>query len=382
MTRHLIAGVLVVCLLELSFPALSQEAMVQVGGTATIQNGDKVASREAAIAAARWNAVKNVLSRYMKTAVEDEAVASTLRPRILEHAGDYILAEFTRSEGEANGLYQVQLSVKLNERRLVDDVNKLLSKKSGGAVKPRVVVILADPTGILSHAIAEEFNARGLFDIKEPQVLAKLVGERLRRKLDAGELSPEDVDAMQSDQAILREVDFLVTGTTAAKAGQIEGSAAATLTVAGLRVVDLGSAQVVATTTDAFEGRGVEANIAITNAAVKAAKVLGPRIIDQMVSRWNEMLQVQVEVSGLTWFSKDGKLFYDKVLLACSKCRGAVVRGQGARPNTATARMAFKGDLFGFVDGLKEILESGPMSNTQVSDVDESTSTVHVLFQP
>lgn len=382
MVLRTIAGILAILIMGFTGFASSQEVTVQAGGTAPVQSGDPTATREVAIATARWNAAKIVLARYLKNAVEDESVASALRRKYLENAGDYILAEFTQSEGEANGLYEVQLSIKLNERRLVADVNKFLSKKSGAAVKPRVVVILADTSTLLSNAIAEEFNARGLFDIKEPEILAKMVGEEFRKKLDAGDLSPQDVDAMQSDGAILRELDFLVTGATASTTRPSDGAVAATLTVAGLRVIDLGSAQVVATTTDSFEGRGVESNVALTNAAVKAAKVLAPRIIDQMVSRWNEMLQVQIEISDLSWFSTDGKLFYEKVLLACKKCRGAVVRGKGARPNSASARLAFKGDLFGFVDGLQEILAAGSFSNCQVSEVDESTSTVHVTFQP
>ena len=59
--------------------------------------------------------------------------------------------------------------------------------------------------------------------------------------------------------------------SAAIKTGFVDGQAAATVTVAGLRVIDLGSAQVLATSTDAFEGRGVESNVAVTNASVKAA---------------------------------------------------------------------------------------------------------------
>jgi len=293
---------------------------------------------------------------------------------------NYVISEMVTSEHKGDGLYQVEISIRLNERRLVHDVNQLMSKKSGDAIKPRVMILLNDETSNrFSNAIAEEFNARGLFDIKDKKTLQKIVDKKIQKKMDTGTLTQADIEAIQGKDMVQRGLDFIIAGDV--KAMSRRGSnPISTVSVIGLRVIDMCTAQVVATTTDSFEAEGIDANTAITNAAVKAAKVLAPRVIEQLVSRWNDMLQASVTIKGITWFSKKGRDFYGRVLMRLKGRRGRIIRRKGPGPGEVTARFAFQGDLYGFVDQLEAAVKKAGMTQIKVSGVDEDNSVVHLVY--
>ncbi len=354
-------------------PAFAQSVTVQASGVAPVQSTKQAAVAEA-VRTARWLAVKKVLGRVLQHGAEDDAAMAPVRTRFEANLPDYVEAEFILSEDVHDGLAQVSVSVKLNERRLVADVNAVLSEKSGGAVKPRVLLLLEGRgSGILAGAMAEELNARGVFDIKDKAILNDIVNAQQRKKMDAGELTPEDIEAIRTDSSLRKTVDFLVSGWVRA----VGAPTSATVSAVDFRVIDLANAQVLATVTDSAEADGATAQVAASNASVKLAKVLTPRLLSQVMSRWRELTQITVLVHGGNWFSKPVKDLYEKVLKVCLDCRGTALREKGPDKDTAQLRLAFRGSLYAYTDALASILERAG-EGASIGEVHEDSKVVEL----
>lgn len=360
---------------------LAQEAetVLQASGSARFDESDYEGSRQRAVEAARWNAVKIILGDYIKASAEDDETMAPIRAAVEKQITDYLLAETVMSEEISNGLLHVTVRVKLNERRLVNDVNRLLGSRSGGSVKPRLLLLLDDRTdGIFSSSVAEQFNSRGLFDIKDIDVLGDVAAAKIRKKMNDGTLEVADIEAIQIGQMASNDLDFIVAGEAVATLRGGDGRPEASITISGLRVIDLGTARIVATVTDSVVATGGDMNVAVSNVAVKAARLLTPRIIDQLIARWSEMLVVTLEVDNLSWYSPDGSRFSEKVMKACELCRGRTERSQNKERQTGRVRVAYIGDLFEFVESIQALARKAGFPSVHVVDVDEASGLVHL----
>jgi len=97
-----------------------------------------------------------------------------------------------------------------------------------------------------------------------------------------------------------------------------------------------------------------------------------------LMARWQEMLVVNVDIDNLSWYSPEGNRFTDKVLRACERCRGRPERSQDKERRTATARVAYLGDLFEFVETIQKLAGKAGFPSVQVIDVDEAGRHVHL----
>ena len=356
--------------------ARAQGTLVQTAGAAPLAGRSLEQARGDAVQAARWNAAKDVLSRYLAGAVEDEALMAGLRQQLLGRIGAYVLGEYVTSEQSAGALYQVRLSISLNERKLVADANRILAARAGGSAKARVLLAVADGArGRFVAALAEAFTSRGLFEVADRAVLSRLVEEALGRKLTNGTLTTADIETMQAGQALVREVDFLVAG-----AATVTRTPRGTwvLSVVDLRVVDLGSGGVLATVTDSVEAMGPTEDAGLANAAIKASAVLAPRLVSQVTARWHELRQVTLVVEHTSWLSPEGRRFYQRVLADCRRCRGHIQRHTGPTAGSSAATFAFRGDIYAVADLVAERLRSAGLSHLTIVNADAARSLLVV----
>jgi len=305
-----------------------------------------------------------------------------LKTRFVSSPQEFVLSEFQMSESDTNGLFQVTMRFTLNERRVRWFIDRILAKKSGKTVKPRLLISIDDRTGhSFASAVQEQFNSRGLFDIRDPEVLGRIVDTRLRNKMDSGTLSLNDIDALQSGSSLAREVDFIVLGVAVPSTRTTNGDVEASVSVSGLRIVDLSTGQVIASATDSVSSISSDVPSAINSSAVKAARVLTPRITDQLMKRWAELLSIKMEIEGFNWFSPEGERFYSKVIQACGQCRGNPQRTQGKTRNSARVQLRFQGDLFSFVKTMRNLSSQAGFPVFKVGDVNEASGLVHLIVR-
>ncbi|OGR93355.1 MAG: hypothetical protein A2992_06110 [Elusimicrobia bacterium RIFCSPLOWO2_01_FULL_59_12] len=284
------------------------DEIVEAEGMAPYNAADVPGSRAAALAAAQRNAVELVVGVYVtgKTRVE-KAVA--IENRILAHVQGYVKRYQVLSEGKNGNVYKVRIRALVSTEKLHDDLDSLGLLREPALGNPRVAIVVHEWIGEkqISNGEATRTLMQGLID-KGFQVVT--LPSSIQRENDPVEIAR----TLNRGQA-----ELVVAGLARAQSLGYEkklGGMSSYRAAINIRVIEVGSGQVLSTVSQVASGMEGTPEIAGGKALGKAAELA---VVDlaSLPEQLSKRSLVTMKITGLTSFEK-----LSEVLTALSALSG------------------------------------------------------------
>ncbi len=249
---------------QLQKAAAPEDEIVEAEGLAPY-NTDVSIAKAAALAAAQRSALEMVVGVYVnaKTRV-DKAVA--VENQILSNVQGYVKRYHILSEGKSGDMYKVRIRALVSTKKLRQDLDSLGLLRAPAIGNPRTMIVLHEWIGEkqIRNGEASRALAQGLIN-KGFQVVT-----------GSSKIDPDD-DPVEIARSVSRkQADLVVAGLARAQSLELEkkmGGMSSYRAAVSLRVIEVGSGQILATVSQQASGMEGTAEIAGGKALAKAAEM-------------------------------------------------------------------------------------------------------------
>ena len=275
--------------------AMAGDEIVDVDGMAPYNASDVPGSRAAALAAAQRSAVELVVGVYVtgKTRV-DKAVA--IQNQIMANTSGYVKKYQILSEGKSGDMYKVRIRALVSTQKLHEDLDSLGLLRAPAIGNPRVAILIQEWIGEKPSEGKEATRAltQGLLN-KGFQVVTLPASVNL-------EDDPVDIArGLSRGQA-----EIIIAGLARAQSLGYEkklGGMSSYRAAISLRVIEVGSGQILTTASEAASGLEGTPEIAGGKSLEKAGE-LAVNDLASLPEDLSKRSLVTLKVSGITSFEK------------------------------------------------------------------------------
>jgi hypothetical protein len=292
-----------------------ESRVVEASGFAAIAGGNVVSARDAAIDDAMRKAVEQAVGTLVaaETIVENYGLLSD---NVYTRTRGYVSGYTVTGEGQAGGLYQVNISATVAVGAIKDDLDAigLVLAKAG---RPRVLFMVAEQQiGRVSYyfwwggkaavgatvdlsasetALKEAFIAKGFSVVDISGSTGVIETEGAFRVVDLADEGARGIGLKLNAEVVVKGKALAKEGPRTP--GSQVGSYIADVTAAAIRVDDgavLASAR----------GHGVSRNVSAAaggaEALSRASTDLASRLMDQIIDKWSKGFSVTLTLRGVT----------------------------------------------------------------------------------
>lgn len=279
---------------QLQKAAAPEDEIVEAEGLAPY-NSDISVCKAAALAAAQRSALEMVVGVYVnaKTRV-DKAVA--VENQILANVQGYVKRYQILNEGKSGDMYKVRIRALVSTKKLRQDLDSMGLLRAPAIGNPRALIVLHEWIGEkqIRNGEASRALAQGLIN-KGFQVVT------VSTKFD-----PED-DPVEIARTISRkQAELIVAGLARAQSLELEkkmGGMSSYRAAVSLRVIEVGSGQILSTVSQQASGLEGTAEIAGGQALAKAAE-LAAADLSSLPEEIAKRSLVTMKIVGIKSFEK------------------------------------------------------------------------------
>ncbi len=279
--------------------AEKSDEIVEAEGMAPYKADDLPGTKAASLAAAQRAAVELVVGVYVsaKTRV-DKAVA--IEQKILTRTGGYVKKYDILKEGRDGDWYKMRIRALVSTKALQEDLEDLGFLKGPAVGNPRVAFMLSEWAGEkpsdtkpATQALTQDLLNRGFKVVELPKSI------------------PADADASEVARNLSRgSCELLIAGLARAQSMAMDnklGGMSSYRASVSLRVLEVGSGEVIATVSDTASGLEATPELSAAKALTNAAQAVAKQLYT-LPAELDKRSHVTVTITGITSFEALAKL--------------------------------------------------------------------------
>jgi hypothetical protein len=280
---------------------------VTANGVSSFRPGDAARSREEAIEAARRDAVEQVSGVFIQSESEMKNF-DLVKDEVVSKSQGYIRTSKVVKEGVANNLFNVTIEAEVVKSAFIKQMQDSLEDLYRRVGKPRVMVLIkeykqdgdpgqASDQGIAAREIRKILLAQG-FNFVDPRIVTR----SQMAALEKGKEADKNVfvslgQATKAEIIMLGEVKYGAKGVMN-RFNRVQADLS-------MDVVKTDNGQVMASQTSSAMDLHIDENTATTNALIKVAQEITPKLAEQISYQWikekNEGSNIEMVVKGASF---------------------------------------------------------------------------------